>query len=295
MVNLGVRTTNMLEDDEKAVLVLDAYFAKASSFLGIDKALDENGQRRLEIVTRGRDDSVGFTLPPPRTKGRRGAPRKYGEKIVLRNLFSQPGRFTKTTLMLYGKPTKTRYLCLDLLWKPLGRVIRFVIVDSERGKMILMCSDLTIDPKDIITMFALRFKIETSFDEQKNDNGCFSYRFWTMALPKRKRWAKNEQSFPAESSLLVEDAKRAIESFLCLGVIATGILTIIGFSYNRQIWKQYPGWIRTMRSVIPTVTIIKEALLQDFQAFTAAYPHLALCSVIFKRLRCKLFLFDDAA
>jgi len=293
MVNLGVRTTNMLDDDEKAVLVLDAYFAKASSFLAADKALDDSGRRRLEIVTRGREDTVGFTLPPPRPKGRRGAPRIYGDRVVLWELFSDVRQFKETTLTLYGKPTKTRYRCLDLLWKPLGRIVRFVVADSERGQMILMCSDLTLAPEDIITMFALRFKIETSFDEQKNDNGCFSYRFWTKALPKRKRWAKNSQPFFGEPSVLVEDAKRAIESFLCLGVISTGILTIIGFTHNRQIWKQYRGWIKTMRSVIPTIVIVKEALFQDFHAFKAAFPYLPLCSIINRMERSVDFLFDD--
>jgi len=178
MVNLVAKTAKALDDNNKSVVALDAYFAKASSFLAADRALTEDGQRQLEIVTRGRDDTVGYTLPGPRPKGKRGAPRKYGERVVLWNLFSGINRFTEATLDLYGKPTKTRYLCLDLIWRPLERMIRFVVVDSDRGRMILMCSDLTLSPEDIITIFALRFKIETSFNEQKNDNGCFAYRFW---------------------------------------------------------------------------------------------------------------------
>ena len=182
---------------------------------------------------------------------------------------------------------------MDLLWKPLGRVIRFVVVESERGRMVLMCSDLTINPEDIIEIFTLRFKIETSFDEQKNDMGCFSYRFWTAALPKRKRWIKNDELPVIENPEKIDDTKRAINSFVCMGTIATGILTIIAFSHNRQIWKRYPGWIRTIRSHIPTIAITKETLAQDFLAFLQSYPHLPLASFINSKMHLGDFLYDD--
>ena len=78
--------------------------------------MDESGARRLEIVTRGRDDTVGFMPPGPRPKGKRGANRKYGEKIVLWSLFSDMSRFSEAIITLYGKPTKVRYCCLDLTW-----------------------------------------------------------------------------------------------------------------------------------------------------------------------------------
>ncbi len=106
-----------------------------------------------------------------------------GKKTVLWRLFSDMTAFTETTLVLYGKKTKVKYQCLDLTWKTLDRIIRFVVVDTEgRGKMILMCSDLTMHPEDIITIYCMRFKIETSFDEQKNDIGNFSYHFWTPTM-----------------------------------------------------------------------------------------------------------------
>jgi hypothetical protein len=186
---------------------------------------------------------------------------------------------------------------LDLIWKPLGheRVIRFVLVDSERGKMILMCDDLTLSPEDIIIAYALRFNIEPSFNEQKNDNGCFSYRFWTKSLPKRKRWTKNNQPVSNEQNKHVEDAKRAIDSFICLGTISTGILTIIGFSHNRQIWKRYPGWLKTIRHCFPSIAVVKETLTQDFHAFLRFHPLLPICSIINNRARFEDFLYDDIA
>jgi hypothetical protein len=294
MVNLAAKATHSLPDEDKAVLVLDAYFSKATAFLAADKVTGEDGNRRLEIVTRGRDDSVGFTLPEPRPKGKRGATPIYGKAIRLSKLFSEKSTFTHAILNLYGKPTNVAYRCLDLIWKPLKRLIRFVLVESERGQMILMCSDLTLSPEDIIMVYCFRFKIETGFDEQKNSMGSFSYHFWTTAFPKRKRWAKKEYEPQIEHPKRVEAVKRATDSFVCLGTIATGIATIIAFSHSRQIWNRYPGWIKTRRSVIPSLAVTKETLAQDFMAFVRAYPHLCISSNIVERLRVHDFLFVDA-
>ena len=293
MVNLAGRAVNAL-GDEKVVIALDAYFSKASAFLAADKVVDENGNRHLEIVTRGRDDSVGYTIPDPRPKGRRGAPPIYGKAVRLWSLFSDKSKFTKTKLTIYGKSTEVSYQCLDLIWKPLKRLIRFVVVESERGKMILMSSDLTLSPEDIITIYCLRFKIETGFDEQKNDMGSFSYRFWTTALQKRKRWTKNQEIPQVADAERVKATKRAIDSFVCIGTIATGIVTIIALSHNRQIWKRFLGWIRTLRSSTPSVAITKEVLGHDFPAFMRAFPHLQICSIVNERLRLDEFLYEDA-
>jgi hypothetical protein len=275
--------------------VLDAYFSKYTAFLAADKITDNDGNRRLEIVTRGRDDSVGYNLPGPRPKGKRGPTPKYGEAVRLFTLFSNKSTFTHTTLNLYGKPTKVAYKCLDLIWKSLDRLVRFVVVESELGKMIVMCSDLTLTPEDIITLYCLRFKIETSFNEQKNVMGSFEYHFWTTAFPKRKRWTKNDYEPQIVHTKRVEDTKRATDSFVCLGTIATGIATIIAFSHNRQIWNRYPGWIRTRRSVVPSLAITKETLAHDLPAFVRDYPHLSISLNITKRLRVDDFLYIDAA
>jgi hypothetical protein len=295
MVNLAGKAIKSLPEENNAVLVLDAYFSKATAFLAADKVTGGNGRRRLEIVTRGRDDSVGYAPPEPRPEGKRGPTQIYGEAIRLSSLFSDKSAFTHTTLKLYGEPTQVAYECLDLIWKPLKRVVRFVVVESMRGQMILMCSDVTLSPEDIITLYCFRFKIETSFDEQKNTMGSFAYHFWTTAFPKRKRWTKNDTVPLVENPKRVDAAKRATDSFVCMGTIATGIATIIAFSHNRQIWERYPGWIRTRRSLVPSLSVTKETLASDFPAFLRFYPHLCISSIINERLRFDEFLFVDAS
>jgi hypothetical protein len=193
MVNLAIETTKALPTP-KAVIALDAYFAKGSAFLTAAQAVSDDGERLLEIITRAPKDTVAFTIPIPPTQKKRGQPRKYGEKVKLYSLFSDVSRFTETTLTLYGKKRIVRFLCSDLVWTPTKGLIRFVCVDMGGSRCVLMASDLTLSPEDIITAYALRFKIEDSFDEQKNDMGSFSYRFWTKSLPKRKKWHNNQNT-----------------------------------------------------------------------------------------------------
>jgi len=294
MVKLVHETAKSI--NEPVVAALDAYFSSRFAWLTADKAITENGERLIEIVTRGQCNTVAFKVPETPKVKKRGAPRKYGDKVVLFDLFSDMSQFTKTTMSLYGKSTTVRYLCLDLIWKPVKRLVRFVCVKTDRGCCVLMSTSLTLDPEDIITIYTLRFKIETSFDEQKNEMGCFAYHFWTIALPKRRRWTKNVE-LPTDPKLLqrIERTKSATESFVCLCTIATGILSIIAFSHSSEIWKRYPGWIKTLRSTIPTIATVRATLAQDLLAFIERYPHVPFCSIIKYRQRKVDFLYEDVA
>ena len=125
--------------------------------------------------------------------------------------------------------------------------------------------------------------------------GCFDYHFWTSAQPKFKKWRKVDSQSDEKSQLRIDNARKAAKSFVCLTTIATGILTIIAFSHNRDIWNRYPGWIRTRRSVIPTAAIVKETLAQDFHEFYPLFLQLPLFSIILPLRRVCVFLYQDAA
>ena len=49
----------------------------------------------------------------------------------------------------YGKTEEISILALNLLWKPTGDMIRFVLAVTSRGPIVLMCSDLNQDPNSI--------------------------------------------------------------------------------------------------------------------------------------------------
>jgi hypothetical protein len=228
MLKLVHKTAKVI--DKPTVVALDAYFSSQAAWEAADQTITENGVKLVEIVTRAQSNTVAYRLPVPPEKPKRGKPRTYGDKVVLKDLYSDMSIFTQTTMTLYGKKTCVKYLCLDLLWKPVKRLVRFVVIESDRGRCVLMSSSLNLSAEDIITIYALRFKIETSFDEQKNDMGCFDYHFWTTALPKRKKWRKTETTKDEATQEKINNTQKAVQSFVCLSTIAAGILTVIAFT-----------------------------------------------------------------
>jgi hypothetical protein len=293
MVNLAGKAASEL--NKPAIVVLDAYFCSGTTWETSDKIVDETGNRMLEIVTRAKSNTVAYYEPHKLSKPKRGRPRLYGKKVRLFKLFSErSAEFTPKTMVLYGKPTKLQYLCVDLLWRPAKRKVRFVLVRIGNTPFVLMSADLTLTAEEIITLYGNRFKIETGFDDLKNDMGGFAYHFWTKALPKRKRNQETQTPTDPKSQEKVRKAIQATEVFVCLNVIASGILTIISFRHSREIWNRYPGYIKTVRSPIPTVATTKLTLSQDFCAFLPMLKGLIAFNFIPKLQRVVDFLYQIA-
>jgi len=119
MINLVYETAKAME--QLVIVALDAYFSSEAAWAAADKTIMPTGDRQVEIVTRAQSNTVAYTLPSPLEKKKRGQPRKYGDKVVLYNLFSDMSKFTQTTMTLYGKPSKVRYMCIDLVWRPVKK------------------------------------------------------------------------------------------------------------------------------------------------------------------------------
>jgi len=277
------------------IAVLDAYFCSGSAWESADGVLDSCGNRLIEIVTRAKTSYTAYYPPEKPGKPKRGRPRLYGKKIKLSSMFtSHAAQFLEKTMTLYGKPTNVRFLCIDLIWKPAGRSCRFVLVKIGNVPFVLMSSDLTLEPEEIIRLYANRFKIENGFDDQKNDMGGFAYHFWTKSLPKRTRNKDTELPIDPEKRRRIAKAKQATETFVCLSLIATGILTLIAFDHSRDIWNRYPGYLRTIRNPIPTIATVKLVLSQDFCAFLPYLNSLDAFSFIPNLQRVSEFLYHCA-
>jgi hypothetical protein len=65
---------------------------------------------------------------------------------------------------VYGEQKITlNFHVRDLLWRPTGRLVRFVAVTHpSRGSCLLMSTDTTLSATDIIRLYGLRFKIGVS-------------------------------------------------------------------------------------------------------------------------------------
>ena len=264
MVECGGRQSEAMK--KPVTLVLDAYFCNGATFVTSDRFVDEKGMRRLEIITRAKSNTVAYTTAPAVNERRgRGRPRKYGDKVEMQSLFDlEADKFVEANIVLYGKKEKVRILLRDLFWKPCQRTIRFVLVELGGSRLILMSSDLALESEDIIKLYGLRFKIETGFNELKNELGGFDYHFWTYALPKKSKWKDHELPTDKKSLLLISRTRQAIEMHVCLTCIASGILTILAFTHNRKIWASFSGWLRTVRTIIPSTATTRQTLRQEF-------------------------------
>jgi len=119
------------------------------------------------LVTRVRSNAVTYTVHRHRGPKKRGRPRRYGRKIALQSLLRHPHRFHSAPSPVYGEHNVTiHYQTRDLLWRPAGRLVRFVAVrHPERGACLPMCTDVSLSPIEIIRLYGLRFKIELSFKQ----------------------------------------------------------------------------------------------------------------------------------
>jgi hypothetical protein len=131
--------------DSRCVVVLDAYFAVGPVFLILNTLINSNGERLVHLVTRAKKNAVGYEDPPPKT-GKKGRPKKYGNKVKLIKLFEDKvNDFQEATIEIYREKKTVCFLCLDLLWKPIGEKVRFVLViDGPYPHRISLKSTATV-------------------------------------------------------------------------------------------------------------------------------------------------------
>ena len=200
---------------------------------------------------------------------------------------SQAEGFEQAAIDLYGCYRTVSFLCLDLIWKPVGEKIRFVLVVDGSERFILMCSDLTLSALDIVQAYSFRFKIEVSFKVLKHLMGAFYYRFWTSAWPRIGKRTVSDLSEITDSrrKRLIQQATDAIEAFANFGCIATGILQIIALNFHETIWRKYAGWLRTITSTVPSEEVVKSVIQQEYYHNFRSFRNTAIYGIIMSKSR----------
>jgi hypothetical protein len=166
-----------------SLLLLDRYFLSVPALLRLSELNKCVSTNLLHVITKAKSSVTAYTKPGKYSGS--GRLRKKGESIKLIELFdSRNGDFIETTMTLYGKEEKIKYLCLDLLWgKKLYQELRFVLVTYNGIKSILVSTNLALCPITIISLYSYRFKIECTFRELKQGIGGFKYQFWSKVMP----------------------------------------------------------------------------------------------------------------
>lgn len=178
-------------------------------------------------------------------------------------LFDHKDKFAKVQCTVYGKVEDILITSVDLLWKPTGCLIRFVLAVNSRGPIVLMCSDLDQDPVAALQLYCARVRIETMFDMLKNLIGAFHYRFWSKGLPRHSRKPKKNETLKCPSKKRIASVKRchdAYERFVMLGAVALGLLQLIALKHQKTVWKNFEGFLRTRSRQLPSERTVKSVV-----------------------------------
>ena len=250
--------------------VADAYYASGKIVRGL--LAHEN-----HLVTRVQSNSVAFfpaTPPPPNRPRPKGRPAKYGKKIKPATLLKDVDRLQEAPSPVYGEKGVTlRFRTADLLWRPVGILVRFVVVlHPQRGAILLLCTDLTLPALDVIRIYGLRFKIEVSFKQALHVIGAYAYHFWMAAMTPLRRVSGN-QHLHRKAEDYRNAVRRKIAAYhrhIQLGLIAQGLLQILSATQPKMVWRSFGSWIRTVRpGLAPSEQVVAIALRNTLPEFLA--------------------------
>ena len=259
--------------ERRLLVVADAYYASG-------KLIGQLLSKGHHLVTRAKSNAVAYLPAVVAEKRRRGRPRIYGEKVRLKDLARDEGEFLSAPSPVYGERNVTlRYRVIDLLWRPAGRLVRFIIVRHPlRGTLFLLSTDLTLQPLEIIQLYGYRFKIELGFRQAVHVVGSYAYHFWMAGMKPRRR-GQGDQYLHRESQSYRDAVRRKINAFhlhVQLGCIAQGLLKHLALNHTAEVWLHFRSWLRTMNPALPpSELVVACALRSTLHEFLqdAALPH----------------------
>ncbi len=258
MVTLLLSRTRLWE--QPVLLIADAYYASR-------KVIRPLLKRGHQLITRARINTVAYFPASRPSKPHRGRPKLYGKKVRLRDLAEDAPQFKTAPSPIDGDNNVTlQYRYLDLLWRPIGRLVRFVIVrHPQRGTIFLMATDTKLDPLQILMLYSHRFKIEVGFKQALHVLGSYAYHFWMQDMtPIRAR--SGDQHLHMKTEPYRQQVRRKMNAYhlhVQLGCIAQGLLQHLALNHGAMVWRQFRSWLRTMDPAKPPSELVAAYALRD--------------------------------
>ena len=219
-----------------------------------------------------KSNAVAYTAYQQRGPRKRGRPRVYGSKIKLRSLWQASSDFQPAPSPVYGEnKVIIQYRVRDLLWRPAGRLVRFVaVIHPARGARLLMCTDTSLTPSISFVSTACASRSSTPSSRQSPDRFLhlpFLDVQHEAAAPQQRQSASPSASLEysattssASFTLTTSSSRPASSARDCFSILP---LPIPG-----SFWNSFGSWLRTIRPGIPpselVVAITLRQSLPDF-------------------------------
>ncbi len=141
------------------------------------------------MVTRLRLDAALYEPAPPRKQGKKGRPRLKGARLpTLEHILGDKKTVWKKVTLRdwYGeKRRQIEIVSRTAVWYHSGKPplpIRWVLIRDPKGKFrsrALLCTDLNVDPVQIVKWFVMRWRLEVTFREVRTHLGVETQRQWS--------------------------------------------------------------------------------------------------------------------
>ncbi len=146
-------------------------------------------RKPITFITRLRLDAALYEPAPPRYPGQIGRPRLKGERLPNLSVVAEDPTSDWTPIMVanwYGREKRTvEVVSATAVWYSSGLPavpLRWVLIRDPQGEFdtqALLCTDLTVEPAQIISWFVRRWQMEATFQEVRQRLGFESQRHWS--------------------------------------------------------------------------------------------------------------------
>jgi len=171
-----------------------------------------------QVIGQVRKDTALYR-PPPEPDGRRGRPRKYGEKLTPERVAELPVMTRK--LFLYNAWRTVHYRSAETLAYFLeGRRVRVIWsqIENEDGSLraprLILCTDLALSAPVILSAYGRRWSIEDLFNQLKNRWGWKDA--WQQTRHVLHRWTQMLSTSYAVPQLLALQNNEDIQELATL-------------------------------------------------------------------------------